>query len=43
MFRLEKRRLKGHITVYKHVKRHCKEDWDQFTLVSEDGMGSNGF
>lgn len=43
MFRMQKRGLRGHITVHNHVKRQYKEDWDQFALIREDRMVRNGF
>lgn len=43
MFSLEKRTLRGHITVDKHIKGYYKEDWGRFSLVNEDRARSNGF
>lgn len=43
MFRMQKKGLRGHITVQNHVKEHYKEDWDQFSLVREDRMARNVF
>lgn len=43
MFRMQKRGLRGHITVQNHVKGCYKEDWDQFSLVREDRIVRNRF